>query len=123
MQIRIVDHGPGVPLRTTARLMFAPFQRLGDVPRDPASAWDWRSPRASPRRSDATIEVDDTPGGGLTMIVTVPVAASGPEVERVSPPEPAVGSVPAGVPIIPTTIPAQTTRPTRRTRTTTRGSA
>ena len=38
---------------------------------------------------DATIEVDDTPGGGLTMIVTVPVAES-PEPHHLEPVEPVV---------------------------------
>ena len=55
--------------------MFAPFQRLGDVPRGAGVGLGLAVARGFAEAVDATIEVEDTPGGGLTMIVTVPVAA------------------------------------------------
>ncbi len=73
VQIRIVDHGPGVPVNQRDT-MFAPFQRLGDVPGRSGVGLGLAVARGLADAVDATIEVDDTPGGGLTMIVTVPVA-------------------------------------------------
>ena len=77
VQIRVVDHGPGVP--ADARdVMFAPFQRLGDVPQGSGVGLGLAVARGLAEAVDARIEVDDTPGGGLTMIVTVPVAQDDP---------------------------------------------
>ncbi len=73
VQIRIVDHGPGVPV-AQRDTMFAPFQRLGDIPQGSGVGLGLAVARGLADAVDATIEVDDTPGGGLTMIVTVPVA-------------------------------------------------
>ena len=74
VQIRVVDSGPGVP-PADRDAMFAPFQRLGDVPEGSGVGLGLAVARGLAEAVDATIEVDDTPGGGLTMIVTVPVAA------------------------------------------------
>ena len=73
VQIRVVDHGPGVPL-AERDVMFAPFQRLGDVPGRSGIGLGLAVARGLAEAVNATVEVDDTPGGGLTMIVTVPVA-------------------------------------------------
>jgi len=75
VQIRIVDHGPGVPL-VDRDLMFAPFQRLGDIPGRSGVGLGLAVARGLAEAVGATVEVDDTPGGGLTMIVTVPVAGT-----------------------------------------------
>ena len=72
VQIRIIDHGPGVAL-ADRDLMFAPFQRLGDIPGRSGVGLGLAVARGLGEAIGASIEVDDTPGGGLTMIVTVPV--------------------------------------------------
>jgi two-component system, OmpR family, sensor histidine kinase KdpD len=73
VQIRVVDHGPGVPADERDE-MFAPFRRLGDVPRGSGVGLGLAVARGLAEAVGAGIEVDDTPGGGLTMIVTVPIA-------------------------------------------------
>ncbi|WP_205850188.1 DUF4118 domain-containing protein [Nakamurella flava] len=72
LQIRIVDHGPGVPM-DRRETMFAPFQRLGDAPDGAGLGLGLAVARGLAEAVGATIEVDDTPGGGLTMVVTVPL--------------------------------------------------
>ena len=58
--------------------MFAPFQRLGDAPKGEGVGLGLAVANGLADAVGATIEVDDTPGGGLTMIVTVPVAGAPP---------------------------------------------
>jgi len=91
VQIRIVDHGPGVPV-AQRDTMFAPFQRLGDTPQGEGVGLGLAVARGLADAVDATIEVDDTPGGGLTMIVTVPVAETADQ-HLTAPVEPVVSSV------------------------------
>jgi two-component system sensor histidine kinase KdpD len=76
MQIRVVDHGPGVA-ESDRESMFAPFQRLGDAPAGSGIGLGLAVARGLAQAVDASIEVDDTPGGGLTMIITVPIADRG----------------------------------------------
>ena len=75
LQLRVVDSGPGVAQDDRER-MFAPFQRLGDAPAGAGVGLGLAVARGLAEAVGATIEVDDTPGGGLTMVVTVPIADS-----------------------------------------------
>lgn len=72
MEIRVVDHGPGVPMSQREN-MFSAFQRLGDAPRGSGVGLGLAVARGLAEAIGATIEVDDTPGGGLTMVVSVPM--------------------------------------------------
>ncbi len=74
MEIRVMDHGPGVPQADRAT-MFRAFQRLGDSPRGSGVGLGLAVARGLAEAVGATIDVDDTPGGGLTMVVSVPLAA------------------------------------------------
>jgi two-component system sensor histidine kinase KdpD len=56
------------------KIMFAPFQRLGDAPSGSGIGLGLAVAAGLAEALDATIEVDDTPGGGLTMTITVPMA-------------------------------------------------
>ncbi|MBO9531826.1 MAG: sensor histidine kinase KdpD [Solirubrobacteraceae bacterium] len=74
VQVRVVDRGPGVPEAQRAR-MFEPFQRL-DVDRDPTGGvgLGLAVARGFAEAIGAVLEADDTPGGGLTMVLTLPQA-------------------------------------------------
>ncbi|GAB2495781.1 sensor histidine kinase [Nocardiopsis aegyptia] len=73
VEIRIVDHGPGVPESGHGR-MFVPFQRLGDTDHDTGLGLGLALSRGLVQAMDGTMEPDTTPGGGLTMRVTLPAA-------------------------------------------------
>jgi two-component system sensor histidine kinase KdpD len=71
--LRVIDHGPGVPPAFRER-MFQPFTRdeaLGD-----GVGLGLSVARGLAQVQGATVEAEDTPGGGLTMVVTMPVDAS-----------------------------------------------
>ena len=76
MQLRIVDRGPGVAVGDRAR-MFLPFQRLGDVPAGSGVGLGLAVARGLSEAVGASIEVEDTPGGGLTMVLSIPLASHG----------------------------------------------
>jgi two-component system sensor histidine kinase KdpD len=73
LQLRIIDRGSGVPVGDRER-MFQPFQRLGDVPAGSGVGLGLAVARGLAEAVGATLEAEDTPGGGLTMVVTVPLA-------------------------------------------------
>ena len=73
LQLRIVDRGPGVPEDDRDR-MFQPFQRLGDVPAGNGVGLGLAVARGLAEAVGATLEAEDTPGGGLTMVLTLPLA-------------------------------------------------
>lgn len=71
--IDVVDHGPGVPHEQWGE-MFIPFQRLGDRDTRSGVGIGLAIARGFSEAMNATLEPVDTPGGGLTMRLTVPVA-------------------------------------------------
>ncbi|MBZ2195359.1 sensor histidine kinase [Occultella gossypii] len=77
LMIRVVDRGPGVPDEKKDQ-MFAAFQRLGDVPRGQGLGLGLAVARGFIEANGGTLEAEDTPGGGLTMIATLPLPAEAP---------------------------------------------
>jgi two-component system, OmpR family, sensor histidine kinase KdpD len=77
VEIRVVDCGAGVPEAQREQL-FAPFQRLGD--RDPSTGvgLGLALSQGLATAMGGTLAADDTPGGGLTMTITLPVAGEAP---------------------------------------------
>ncbi|MFD4769338.1 DUF4118 domain-containing protein [Streptomyces niveus] len=82
VQLRVVDRGPGVPDEAKERI-FEPFQRHGDAPRGAGVGLGLAVARGFVDAMDGTLTAEDTPGGGLTMVLdltAVPgLAPAGPE--------------------------------------------
>ncbi|GEL99330.1 sensor histidine kinase [Cellulomonas terrae] len=70
--LRVVDDGPGVPDAAKEHL-FAAFQRLGDTS-GTGLGLGLAVADGLATAVGAELSVEDTPGGGLTMLVTVPLA-------------------------------------------------
>jgi two-component system sensor histidine kinase KdpD len=67
IDVRIVDRGPGVPREQLERL-FKPFQRLGDSGLNEGVGLGLAVARGFVEAMGGEIEVEDTPGGGLTVV-------------------------------------------------------
>jgi two-component system sensor histidine kinase KdpD len=73
VELRVTDHGPGIP-EVQRNDVFQPFQRLGDTDNETGLGLGLALARGFTEGMGGTIEVDDTPGGGLTMVVRLPIA-------------------------------------------------
>ena len=77
VEVRVVDHGPGIPAQDHERV-FLPFQRLGDTDNATGLGLGLALSRGLTEAMDGTLTPENTPGGGLTMTVALPVADGGP---------------------------------------------
>ncbi|MEW2343921.1 ATP-binding protein [Streptomyces griseoaurantiacus] len=75
VEVRVVDRGPGVPDEAKDRI-FEPFQRYGDAPRGAGVGLGLAVARGFAAAIGGTLDAEDTPGGGLTMVLTLPTAPS-----------------------------------------------
>jgi two-component system sensor histidine kinase KdpD len=73
VELRIADTGPGIPEAERER-MFRPFQRLGDNPDGVGVGLGLAVARGFVEAVDGELVIEDTPGGGTTMVVSLPVA-------------------------------------------------
>ncbi|MFE7274504.1 ATP-binding protein [Streptomyces sp. NPDC057623] len=73
VEVRVVDRGPGVPDEAKERI-FEPFQRYGDSPRGAGVGLGLAVARGFVEAVGGTLHAEDTPGGGLTMVLTLRTA-------------------------------------------------
>jgi two-component system sensor histidine kinase KdpD len=74
VELRVVDRGPGIPQEDRDR-MFVPFQRLGDTDNTTGVGLGLALSRGLTEAMGGALSAEETPGGGLTMTISVPVVA------------------------------------------------
>ncbi|MEV0555650.1 ATP-binding protein [Streptomyces sp. NPDC050597] len=74
VEVRVVDRGPGVPDEAKDRI-FEPFQRYGDAPRGAGVGLGLAVARGFAEAMGGTLNAEDTPGGGFTMVLTLQAAS------------------------------------------------
>ncbi|PXA67966.1 sensor histidine kinase [Cryobacterium arcticum] len=73
VEIRVIDHGPGIsPERRDD--IFVPFQRLGDTDNLTGLGLGLALSKGFTEGMGGTLEAETTPGGGLTMVISLPAA-------------------------------------------------
>ncbi len=73
VDLRVVDRGPGIPRRMRDQV-FQPFQRLGDSPNGSGVGLGLAVARGFVEAMGGEIAIDDTPGGGTTMVISLEVS-------------------------------------------------
>ncbi|MGW3124016.1 ATP-binding protein [Streptomyces sp. NPDC001107] len=86
VELRVVDRGPGLPADGRDRL-FEPFQRLGDTDNTTGLGLGLALARGLTEAMNGTLTPEDTPGGGLTMVVSLPFAEQTGSVEQTESPQ------------------------------------
>jgi two-component system sensor histidine kinase KdpD len=74
VDVRVVDRGPGVPIPERERL-FTPFQRFGDSGPDDGVGLGLAVAKGFLEAMGGQIEMEDTPGGGLTVVARLRAAS------------------------------------------------
>jgi two-component system sensor histidine kinase KdpD len=75
IDLRISDRGPGIP--TDAReMVFQPFQRMGDSPNREGVGLGLAVARGLLQAMGNELVIEDTPGGGTTMVIAMKIAAT-----------------------------------------------
>jgi two-component system sensor histidine kinase KdpD len=73
VELRVIDRGPGIPEEHRDQ-MFVPFQRLGDTDNTTGVGLGLALSRGLTEAMGGSLEPEDTPGGGLTMALSLPAA-------------------------------------------------
>jgi two-component system sensor histidine kinase KdpD len=72
VELTIADEGPGIP-RDQREQVFRPFQRLGDNPQGDGVGLGLAVARGFVEAMGGDLRIDDTPGGGATVEISLPV--------------------------------------------------
>ncbi|WP_327112821.1 DUF4118 domain-containing protein [Streptomyces sp. NBC_01341] len=76
VEFRVIDRGPGLPV-TEREQAFVPFQRLGDTDNTTGVGLGLALARGLAEAMSGTLTPEDTPGGGLTMTLSLPASMQG----------------------------------------------
>jgi two-component system sensor histidine kinase KdpD len=90
VDIRIIDRGPGIPREDRERV-FRPFQRVGDSEKRVGVGLGLAVARGFVQAVGGDLDIEDTPGGGCTMVIRIPQVDTSPVG-----PSPAEAPEPAG---------------------------
>ncbi|MBO3748886.1 sensor histidine kinase KdpD [Streptosporangiaceae bacterium NEAU-GS5] len=74
VEIRVIDRGPGIPSEDHDRV-FLPFQRRGDRDNHTGVGLGLALSRGLAEAMGGSLVPDETPGGGLTMILSMPISS------------------------------------------------
>ena len=77
VELLVIDRGPGIPEADRMRI-FVPFQRLGDNDNTTGVGLGLALSRGFAEAMGGSLDPEETPGGGLTMVLSLPAAESGP---------------------------------------------
>ena len=75
VELRVADRGPGIPLADRERVFIA-FQRLGDSPSGHGVGLGLAVARGLTEAMGGRLTAEDTPGGGVTMVVSLAAATT-----------------------------------------------
>ncbi|WP_411700027.1 ATP-binding protein [Conyzicola sp.] len=75
VELRVIDAGPGIPAERRDDV-FVPFQRLGDTDNTTGVGLGLALAKGFVEAMGGTLEPEDTPGGGLTMVVALPLSTT-----------------------------------------------
>ncbi|MCR2764453.1 DUF4118 domain-containing protein [Microbacterium sp. zg.B48] len=73
-QLRVIDHGTGIAPNRREE-MFAPFQRFGDTENTTGLGLGLALAKGFTEGMGGMLMAEETPGGGLTMVIVLPLAA------------------------------------------------
>ena len=76
-EMRIIDHGRGVPTEKVVE-MFRPFQRLDDANRASGVGLGLAVAKGFTEAMGGRLGAEATPGGGLTMVISLPLSEGAP---------------------------------------------
>ncbi|MDH6182157.1 two-component system sensor histidine kinase KdpD [Microbacteriaceae bacterium SG_E_30_P1] len=76
VHLRVIDTGPGIPPERRDDV-FMPFQRLGDTDNTAGVGLGLALAKGFVEAMDGTLAAEETPGGGLTMVIELPAAEGG----------------------------------------------
>lgn len=79
--IRVIDFGPGLSDEAKQQL-FTPFTRLGDTTNTRGLGLGAAVAKGLAEGIGGELVADDTPGGGLTMVLSLPIASEKPTAEK-----------------------------------------